>query len=317
MVETTGTPANWAAECGIPDVAATALAGWMDQRIRLAVLPTPLHRLDRLSTRLGRDIWIKRDDLTGFGLGGNKVRKMELIAAAARREGGDTLLTVGAPQSNHARTVAAVASTLGMECDLVLSGTRPDRVTGNLALDVLFGARLHFAGSADWAALHGALEDLADTRRAEGRRPYVIPVGGSVPLGVVAFAAAFLEFTAQCRAIGLRPAGIVHASSSGGTQAGLELGRQLVGEGRIRILGVDVAKISDPLAGQVAALWAAAARLIGAPPPDREPTVTTAQLGAGYAVPSRGVDRSARPAGPRRGHRGRPGLHGEGPGRAR
>lgn len=264
----------------------SGLTRLMDQRVRLAVLPTPLHRLDRLSAMLDRDIWIKRDDLTGLAMGGNKVRKMELIAADAQRQGCDTLLTVGAAQSNHARTVAAVASTLGMDCDLVISGSRPARVSGNLALDVIFGARLHFAGTSAWADLQEAQERLAETRRAEGRRPYVIPVGGSTPLGVAAFAAAYLELAEQCRRIGLRPATIVHASSSGGTQAGLELGRQLAGDTDTRVVGIDVAKISDPLTDQVAALWAAGAELLGTPAPDRRPMVSTAQLGPGYAVPS-------------------------------
>src|SRR5215510_14497341 len=112
----------------------------MAGRTRLAVLPTPLHPLPQFSRAIGREVWIKRDDLTGFATGGNKVRKIELLVAAARQADADVLVSIGAPQSNHARTVAAVASVLGVGCHLVVSGTRPPRPSGNLALDQLFGA---------------------------------------------------------------------------------------------------------------------------------------------------------------------------------
>jgi D-cysteine desulfhydrase family pyridoxal phosphate-dependent enzyme len=268
-----------------------SLADLMDEREKLAVLPTPLHKAPRLSAAIGTEVWLKRDDLTGVGLGGNKVRKLELLAADARRRGADTLVSVGAPQSNHARTVAAVAAMLGMDCELVLGGKRPDRPDGNLVLDILFGARLHFAGTADWTALARVTHEVAATAKTRGAVPYVMPVGGSVPLGVAAFAAAYLELRAQCQAAGLRPAAIVHASSSAGTQAGLELGRYLSGDD-IVIIGVDVAKITGSLADEVRRLVRETAGLLGVPEVLVEPRVLDGYMGEGYAIPSAGGDRA-------------------------
>jgi 1-aminocyclopropane-1-carboxylate deaminase/D-cysteine desulfhydrase-like pyridoxal-dependent ACC family enzyme len=263
----------------------------MDAREALAILPTPLHPAPRLSAATGTELWLKRDDLTGVGLGGNKVRKLELLAADARRQGADTLISVGAPQSNHARTVAAAAAMLGMRCELVLGGRRPPEPSGNLMLDALFGARLHFAGSDDWAELDRASQQVAAEASSRGATPYLMPVGGSVPLGAAAFAAAYVELRAQCQAVGLQPAVIIHASSSAGTQAGLEIGRYLCGDD-IAILGVDVAKITGSLADEVRRLAAATASLIGVPDPVLEPRVLDGYLGAGYAIPSAGGNRA-------------------------
>jgi D-cysteine desulfhydrase family pyridoxal phosphate-dependent enzyme len=265
----------------------------MDRREQLAVLPTPLHQAPRLSASLGTEVWLKRDDLTGVGLGGNKVRKLELLAADARRAGADTLVSVGAAQSNHARTVAAAAAMLGMDCELVLGGSQPGEPSGNLVLDLVFGARLHFTGTQDWAGLDAAARSATAAVKAHGAVPYLIPVGGSVPLGVAAFAAAYLELRAQCQAAGLRPAAIVHASSSAGTQAGLELGRHLAGDD-LRVIGVDVAKITGSLASEVTRLVGETAGLLGAPPPIVEPHVLDGYVGAGYAIPSPGGDEALR-----------------------
>jgi D-cysteine desulfhydrase family pyridoxal phosphate-dependent enzyme len=273
---------RYAAEAG---ARGSALCALMDTRERLAALPTPLHPAARLSAALGREVWLKRDDLTGVGLGGNKVRKLELLAADARRRGADTLVSVGAAQSNHARTVAAVAAMLGLRCELILSGDRPRRPTGNLLLDVIFGARTHFAGTSDWAQLDAATRARAAGLAESGATPYVMPVGGSVPLGAAAFAAAYLEMKAQCREVGLRPVAVLHASSSAGTQAGLEVGRHLAGDD-VRIVGVDVAKITDWLADDVARLAADTARLLGVTDQVVDPCVLDGYVGAGYGVPS-------------------------------
>lgn len=260
----------------------------LDGRLRLATLPTPLHALPRLSEALGREVWVKRDDLTGTALGGNKVRKLELLVAEARRQGADCLVTVGAAQSNHARTTAAVAAIAGMGCHLLLAGRTPDRVTGNLVLDRLLGAELHFAGTHDWVALHAAMEELAEDLRRHGHRPYTMPVGGSVPLGVAGFTAAYVELREQCGARGLRPRTIVHASSSGGTQAGLELGRVLTGD-PTRVVGIDVAKITGALRDVVARLVAETAEVLGVDAADADPTVLEGYAGDGYAVESAGA----------------------------
>lgn len=266
----------------------------MDAREVLAILPTPLHRAPRLSAAIGKDVWLKRDDLTGTALGGNKLRKLELLAAEARRLGADTLITVGAAQSNHARTVAAVAAMLGMGCELILGGQRPEVPEGNLVLDLIFGARLHFAGTTEWEGLETAARAAAAAAASRGAVPYLMPAGGSVPLGAAAFAAAYAELREQCDTAGLRPAAIVHASSSASTQAGLEVGRQMHGDTDIEIIGVDVAKITGSLEHQVSQLAGQTARMLGLPEPAGRPRVLDGYLGAGYAIPSAGATRALR-----------------------
>ena len=142
-----------------------------------AKLPTPLHRMDRLSQSLDADLWIKRDDLTGFAMGGNKVRKAEFLLADALGLKADVVLTAGALQSNHARVIATAARALDMECHLILSGVGTPEPRGNVLLDTLAEARIHVVPSSSERG--SAMEALAGSLRSEGRRPYVIPIGGS------------------------------------------------------------------------------------------------------------------------------------------
>jgi 1-aminocyclopropane-1-carboxylate deaminase/D-cysteine desulfhydrase-like pyridoxal-dependent ACC family enzyme len=235
-------------------------------RVGLGTLPTPLLPLPSFSMEVGVEVWIKRDDLTGFAFGGNKVRKMEFLLADALRRECDVLLTVGGAQSNHARTVAAAAATHGIACHLVLGGPRPRTPTGNLLLDRLFGAELHFGETEDWAILEGQMNELASQLTQEGHRPYTIPIGGSTGTGALGFVAAFAEFTEQCDALKVSPRWIVHATSTGGTQAGLEAARRTLGRDRPRILGVAVAKTGKDLSEEVAKLVAEVQNLIGGDP---------------------------------------------------
>jgi len=197
-------------------------------RVPLATLPTPLERGPVLPG--GARLWVKRDDLTGLGMGGNKARKLELLCGAAQADGADTLITVGAGQSNHCRLTAAAGARLGWPVHLVLGGDAPAEPAGNQLLSILFGAELHFAGVTAWDELEAAKDALADELRAQGRRPFAIPIGGSTPTGAIGFAAAFVELQEQCAAAGLRPESVVHASSSGGTHAGLLAARAAVAE---------------------------------------------------------------------------------------
>ena len=197
-------------------------------RVPLATLPTPLERGPLLPG--GARLWVKRDDLTGLGMGGNSPRKLELLCGAAQADSADTLITVGAGQSNHCRMTAAAGTRLGWPVHLVLGGEAPTEPAGNQLLSSLFGAELHFAGVTAWDALEVAKDALADELRARGRRPFAIPIGGSTPVGAVGFAAAFVELQRQCEAAGLRPRSVVHATSSGGTHAGLLAGRAAVAE---------------------------------------------------------------------------------------
>lgn len=263
-------------------------------RTRLATLPTALERGPELGG--GARLYVKRDDLTGLGLGGNKARKLEFLCAAALAAGADTLVTVGAAQSNHARMTAAAGAILGLETHLVLGG-EPDRVpTGNQLLAHLFGAHLHHAGTDDWAQLTHALEHLADERRSDGRRPYIVPLGGSTPVGALGFACAWIELLDQCAAAGLRPTAIVHASSTGGTHAGLLAGRAVwadCGESAPDIIAIDVAKESDDLAGHATELANQALALIGLSDVHVTADLVTVDgnwTGEAYAVPSAAGD---------------------------
>ena len=203
--------------------------------IRLAPQPSTVDELPALSAALGGPrLLMKRDDAIPFAFGGNKVRKMQLIAAQARESGVDTVITCGGVQSNHARVTAAVAAKLGLQAILVVNapnGRAPERASGNALLDALLGARIRYVDSREQRTI--AMEEAAAEERRAGRRPLVVPLGASTPLGAAAFALAVDELRSQIPA----PAVIVHASSSGGTQAGLIAGCALAGL-PTRVIGV-------------------------------------------------------------------------------
>ncbi len=214
-------------------------------RSHLASLPTPLERGPKIVD--GPRLWLKRDDLTGLGAGGNKVRKLEFLCGDGLSRGADCLITVGAAQSNHCRMTAAAGARLGLETHLVLSGDRPDRLVGNQLLSDLFGAHLHFTGAADthWGALEIAREALTDELAADGLRPHSIPIGGSTAVGALGYVSAMIEMVQQFRDAQIRPAAIVFTSSSGGTHAGLVAGRALlrsIGHEVPDLLAIGVAK---------------------------------------------------------------------------
>jgi len=257
-------------------------------RLSLGLKPTPLHHAQTFSATVGADVWFKRDDLNGIATGGNKVRKLEFLLAEAVRMNADTLVTVGAAQSNHARTVAAAAAMRGLECHLVLGGHRPLAPTGNLVADQLLGARLHFAGVEDWHALEKRADELARGLRDRGRRPFVMPIGGSTPIGALAFVAAFLELVEQTSALGWGAWTLVHASSSGGTQAGLEVARQALGMQSPQIIGVAVAKTAGDLSAKIHELMRRTARLIELDAELARPNLVDGFLGPGYAIPTPG-----------------------------
>lgn len=200
---------------------------------------------------------IKRDDLLAPGLGGNKVRKLEYLLADAREGGCDSLVTVGAKQSNHARLTAVAGTMHRFDVHLVLGGSDPESVEGNLLLDILAGAAVHHVTSDNWSDLEEERRRVTEKLRANGRTPYSIPMGGSTEVGALGYVRAYLELADQLDSIGVERATIVHASSTGGTQAGLTAGRML----RLRgggmgpdIVGVDVAKTEGDLCADVSRL---------------------------------------------------------------
>ncbi|MBA3604521.1 MAG: pyridoxal-phosphate dependent enzyme, partial [Acidimicrobiia bacterium] len=190
-------------------------------RSNLATLPTPLERGPGLPG--GARLWVKRDDLTGLGVGGNKARKLEFLCGEALRDGARSLVTVGAGQSNHCRMTAAAGAVLGLEVHLVLSGARPSRYEGNQLLSSLFGAQLHHVGCPPhhWGELEIAREQLTQELTGAGAAPHSIPIGGSTATGALGYVAAYVELVRQCDERDLHPDTIVVTSSSGGTHAGL------------------------------------------------------------------------------------------------
>ena len=194
-------------------------------RVRFATLPTHLERGPILAGQ--SRVWVKRDDLTGLGMGGNKARKLEFLCGAAVAAGANCLITVGAGQSNHCRMTAAAGAVLGLEVHLVLAGDRPAVLEGNQLLSERFGAHQHFtgAGPSEWGLLEIAREDLTDELSAQGLRPYSIPIGGSTAVGALGYIAAYQEIIDQAKAMNISPRTIVFTSSSGGTHAGLVAGR--------------------------------------------------------------------------------------------
>jgi len=202
--------------------------------------PTPVEQLSRLRDALGGGprLIVKRDDAIPFGFGGNKVRKLQLVVAQAVAAGADVLVTTGGVQSNHARATAAAAAKLGLGCTIVANGSPPDKLTANALLDSLLGARVEYVSSRPERA--PAMQRVAEQLRSEGKTPYEIPLGASTPTGAAGFARAIGELLEQTSA----PDVIVHASSSGGTQAGLVAGCALHGLST-RVIGVSA---DDPAA---------------------------------------------------------------------
>ena len=208
-------------------------------KVPLAQLPTTVELLTRTSKRLGAEVWVKRDDLTGGAVGGNKARKLEYLVAAARRADADTLITCGAAQSNHARATAAVAATCGFRCRLLLHGDRAPVASGNLFLDELFGAVIDSCTRAEYQDRDAIMRRMADDERRAGRRPYLIVEGGSDATGSIGYAAAAFEIAADEQRLGFRFDHIVFATGSGGTLAGLLAGAELAGlRAKIRAVAV-------------------------------------------------------------------------------
>lgn len=244
--------------------------------------PTPLHRLDRFSAAVGAEVLAKRDDVQGVALAGNKVRKFDLVVGQALADGCDTLVTTGAAQSNSARTGASAAAAVGMASVLLLSGNAPAEPSGNLVLDHLVGGDVRWAGDVGWRELNEGVEQIVADLDADGRRAFAAPLGCSSPLGTLGFAKAFCEAEAQWTATGIEPSAIVHASTSGGTHAGLLVGRSIVGSA-VRLIAVDVGAFNAEPPGLLA-LARRAAALVGhdlALEP-AEVEVTTDQIGSGY-----------------------------------
>ncbi len=264
-------------------------------RVSLGHVPTPLEEMPRLSAYLGGPrLLAKRDDCTGLGLGGNKVRKLEYVLAAALAEHADCVVCGGVVQSNTARQVAAACARLGLECHLgILHGRVRDpepgyELSGNILLDRRCGAVIH---DIPWdGERNGHLHALAARLRAAGRRPYLVPYGASDALGALGYARMAVELLGQCDALGIAPTGIVHASGSGGTQAGIVAGLSALDRG-VRCIGIDVDADAHRVAADVRRIGREVARLLGADGRwhDEAVEVLAGYAGAAYGAPAAGT----------------------------
>jgi L-cysteate sulfo-lyase len=247
--------------------------------IKIAHLPTPVEVLPRLTAELGGPtILVKRDDLTGLAFGGNKTRKLEFLLAEAQANGAHTVLTAGAVQSNHCRQTAAACARLNFACILILSGEQPQAATGNLLLDQLFNAEIIWTSSEERDQM---LQQAFQNAWEAGRRPYLIPYGGSNTTGATAYVYAIHELLTQQ----YQPDWIVFASSSGGTQAGLVAGAKLFGFNG-KVLGISVDESEAKLKLGVATLASAVTDLLGEKTNflAQDILVTDNYRGAGYGV---------------------------------
>lgn len=259
-------------------------------RIKLSNLPSPLHPAKRLGEVLGLDLWLKRDDLNDPGLGGNKVRKLEFLMADALAKGARCVITSGGTQSNHARITAAVAARLGLECHLLVRGPEPQEARGNLLLDALFDAKLHWRQVEKVMDLGPLAEELAAEMAEQGRRPYLIPVGGAAALGELGYIECLTELHEQLAVLGYDPAKVrlVCAVGSRGTLAGLVAGKRILNS-PIRLTGITVSRPVDWLLENIVPLANEAATLLDYPADctNADFEIIDGYIGEAYAIPTK------------------------------
>ena len=253
-------------------------------RVSLGVFPTPFYKLESISAKYGKNIWIKRDDMCGVALGGNKVRKLEFLLADAKAQGCDTVFTTGGAQSNHAMLTAACAARLGMKCILILKKRGVTEHKGNLVLDDIYGADVRFMNTDSYDDIYAEMHRGGEELAKEGHKSYYIPVGGSNPLGAVGYVNGVREFTVQALAAGIRVGHIVSATGSGGTTAGLLLGAKLFQPG-VKVTGIGVD--NDPFEEIVPDLAAKAADILECSfEREQDDFEMVYHVGQGYAIPN-------------------------------
>ena len=255
-------------------------------RIDLAALPTPLTRMHRLEAALQTGpLYVKRDDLTGFGVAGNKARPLEYLMGAAVESGADVLVAAGSPSSNFCAAAALAAARVGLDCDLLFPGAPPEPPSVNVEIARAAGARLLFGVVKTREELDDAVVNHANSLRAEGRRPYPVPRGGATSVGGVGYAYAARELAEQCDRAGIRVATVVVATGSGGTQAGLVAGQ--VGFGLTwQLVGASVSRPVQPLVDQILRNSQDCAAILALNPPGIDNVDLRDCRGAGFGLAS-------------------------------
>lgn len=256
----------------------------LPEKLSLAQLPTPLQRMDRLSEAWGGPtIWVKRDDLTGFEVSGNKIRKLEFHLAAAQAIGADTLITCGAVQSNHARATSLAAPSLGLEVIVLLrtpDGRPPERSEANHLLMEIAGADLRYVTPEEYAVNESLMAEVAEEVRVAGGTPWIIAEGASDALGMWGYVAAMEEFVSQTRDLPKMTA-IWHASMSGGTTAGMAWGADRLGM-ETTVVGCCIGETADEAGERITRIWNEASATSGETPPAALPLLIDDHVGLGY-----------------------------------
>ena len=219
-------------------------------KVNISILPTPLMKLENISKKYNYNIYCKRDDLTGFAFGGNKTRKLDYLIADAKNKKADTLIGVGAIQSNFCRIMAGAGIANGFEVHLVLGGKKPEKSSANYLLIEMFNAKIHNVDSEIWDDWENTGKNLAAELTKKGKSVYYMPIGGSSPIGALGYADAFFEILEDCEKLKLKFDYIVHSSTSAGTQSGLLIGQKLSGWNG-KIIGIGSAKNQKQLTDEI------------------------------------------------------------------
>lgn len=269
----------------MPEEKLSYLEGKLEEfpRKPFSIIPTPCHRLHYISQEYGVEVYCKRDDMTGFGFGGNKTRKLEYLIGEALEKHKDTLVTSGGIQSNFCRLTAAAGVVSGMAVHIILGGRVPVEATGNVLLDRMLGAHIHFLDSHDWSLWEEKSQEVASELTKGGKNVFRMPIGGSSPIGVAGYTAAFAEIMRDQKRLGISFDHIIHASSSAGTQAGLVVGKEMTGWPG-RITGISVAFEKESLEKKVYDLASETASLLGGRVDRQSVVVDDSFIGEGYAL---------------------------------
>lgn len=255
-------------------------------RLYLGHYPTPIEELPRLRAALGSNaprLFIKRDDYTGPGFGGNKVRKLEYVLAQALADRCEAVITIGGIKSNHCRVTAACCAKLGLRCILVLNAaTPPEHKPASLFVDELYGAEIHLVSSRE--ERKATMKTLTEKLRATNVNVCAVPLGASTPLGALGYVSAMQELAAQLEAMDVNVDSIFHASSSGGTQAGILAGAQLFDLANAQIIGVSPDDTSESIAADVSAIIGGIGELLDVDSLNPQATVLDEYIGAGYGI---------------------------------
>jgi|WetSurMetagenome_2_1015567.scaffolds.fasta_scaffold28494_2 D-cysteine desulfhydrase family pyridoxal phosphate-dependent enzyme len=252
--------------------------------VHFSILPTPLYRLENISKIFNANIYCKRDDMTGFAFGGNKTRKLEFLISDAKRQKANVLIGIGGVQSNFCRIASAAGSAYGFEVHLVLGGSKkPEKATGNLLLDNLFGAKTYFVESEDWNDWENYAKQLSEKLIKKGKRVYWMPIGGSSSIGALGYVKAFSEIMQDSKKLKIKFDYIVHASASAGTQSGLIVGGKLY-KWKGKIIGFGVSKNETQLKNEIVKLSCEVARLFNTGINRKDVVVDCDYMGKKYGV---------------------------------